>query len=125
MNTSNVWYAALSVVADYSPMTYWEMSNGAVFWWTLSSRSQLMDDRFAEQPFDYSEIISITVFNEIRFRTEVLSCDWPSLIRCLWNVPGLQVEMLTDVNRPPATPPNQAIRLKVLPRREDGSEGEE
>ena len=89
---SEVWHAALSIIADFSPMTYWRMSNGAAFWWTLTSRAQLLDDRFAEQPFSYAEIVSLCVVSEVRFRQEVLSCDWPALRRSLLSVPGLRVE---------------------------------
>src|SRR6185503_11488041 len=77
MTTPEVWYVTLSILADFSPMAYWEMSNGAVFWWRLRSQSQLLPDRFAEQPFSYAEIVSVCVVNEVRFRQEVLSCDWP------------------------------------------------
>ena len=51
MTVPEVWHIALSIIADFSPMTYWEMSNGARYWWTLTSRHQLGDDRFTEQPF--------------------------------------------------------------------------
>src|SRR5690348_6665287 len=97
MTISKTWHAALSIIADFSPMTYWKMSNGAVFWWNLTNRDQLLEDRFSEQPFSYSEIVSVCVVSEVRFKQEVLSCDWPALRQSLLNVPGLSVEELQDV----------------------------
>jgi hypothetical protein len=115
MTTSEVWHAALCIIADYSPMTRWRMSNGAVFWSILTSRDQLDDDRFREQPFSYAEIVSVCVVSEVRFRQEVLSCDWPALRDKLLSVPGLSVEERRDVTMPPASPPNEALHLTVLP----------
>jgi hypothetical protein len=111
MTVPEVWHAALSIIADFSPMTYWEMSNGARYWWTLTSRNQLADDRFTEQPFSYSEIVSVCVVNEVRYREEVLSCDWPALCQGLLKVPGLRVEEMCDVKIPPAAPPNKALQM--------------
>src|SRR5437588_12616302 len=111
MTVPKVWHAALSIIGDFSPMTFWEMSNGARYWWTLTSRHQLGDDRFTEQPFSYSEIVSVCVVNEVRFREEVVSCDWPALHRSLLNIPGLHVQELRDVKIPPAAPPNKALHL--------------
>ncbi|HEY7154670.1 MAG TPA: hypothetical protein VH575_11980 [Gemmataceae bacterium] len=113
MTVSHVWYAALSIIADFSPMTYWQMSNGAEFWWTLSSRNQLCDERFVEEPFSYAEIVSVCVVSDVRFGEEVLSCDWLALRQSLLNVPGLRVQEMRDVKIPPASPPNQALRLTV------------
>jgi hypothetical protein len=87
-------------------MTYWEMSNGARYWWTLTSRDQLGDDRFTEQPFSYTEIVSVCVVSEVRFREEVISCDWPALHQGLLKVAGLRVEEMCDFTIPPAKPPN-------------------
>jgi hypothetical protein len=87
------------------------MTNGAEFWWTLTNRTQLLDDRFAEEPFLYTEIVSVCVVSEVRFRQEVLSCDWLALRQGLLSVPGLHVEEMGDVKIPPASPPNQALRL--------------
>jgi hypothetical protein len=115
MPVSGVWYAALSIVADFSPMAYWRMSNAAAFWWVLTSRTQLLDDRFSEQPFAYAEIVSVCVFSEVRFCQEVLSCDLPALRQGLLNIPGLRVDEMRDVNIPPAFPPNQALCLTVAP----------
>jgi hypothetical protein len=111
MTVSEVWHTALSIIADFSPMTYWRMSNGAEFWWTLTNRTQLLDDRFTERPFSYTEIVSVCVVSEVRFRKEMLSCDWPALRQSLLTVPGLHVEEVGDVKIPPASPPNQALRL--------------
>jgi hypothetical protein len=110
MTSSEVWYAALSIIADYAPMTYWRMSHGAEFW-RPTSRAELLEDRFAEWPFSYTEIVSVCVVSEVRIRQEVLSCDWPALRRSLLNVPGLRVEELRDLTIPPASPPNEALRL--------------
>ena len=99
------WYEALCIVADHGPMAHWQMSNGAAFWWT-PGQSQLGPDRFAEEPFGYDEIVSVTVFDSVQVGREVLACDWPSLRGRL-----LGVEELRDVRRPPASPPNQALHL--------------
>ena len=114
MNVSEVWHAALSIIADFSPMTYWRMSNGAGFWWTLTSQDQLLPDHFAEQPFSYTEIVSVCLFSEVRFRDEVLSCAWPALCQSLLRIPGLRVEELRDVRLPPASPPNQVLHLTAV-----------
>jgi hypothetical protein len=111
MTPTDIWRAALSVIADYSPMTYWQMSNGASFWWTLSSRDQLGNERFTDQPFSYAEIVFVCVVNEVRFRNEVISCDWPGLHRDLQNVPGLVLKSIQDFRIAPASPPNQALHL--------------
>jgi hypothetical protein len=111
MTIPEIWRAALSVIADFSPMTYWEMSNGARFWWTLTSRNQLRDDCFAEQPFSYTEIVSVCVVSEVRFREGVLLCDWPALHQGLLKVPGLRVEEMCDIKIPPAAAPNKALHL--------------
>ena len=111
MTASRVWHAALSILADFSPETFWEMSNGAVFWWTLTSRNQLGDDRFTEEPFDYAEIVSVFVVKEVRFGEEVLSCDWDAIQQSLLKVPALRIEEMHDFNIPPAAPPNQALHL--------------
>ena len=104
------WREALGIVADYAPMAYWQLSNGATFWWT-PGRPQLGPDRFAEEPFRYDEIVSVTVFDSVRMSREVVACDWPSLRGLLLGVRGLRVEELRDVRRPPASPPNQALHL--------------
>jgi hypothetical protein len=109
-----VWREALGIIADHGPMTWWVMSNGAVFWWT-PGRSQLGADRFTEEPFGYDEIVSVTVFDVVRAGREVLDCDWPSLRGQLLGVRGLRVEELRDVRRPPASPPNQALHLTPAP----------
>jgi hypothetical protein len=111
MTVSEVWYATLSIIADFSPVTYWRMSNGAAFWWTLTSRAQLGEDRFTDQPFSYTEIVSVCIVSEVRFRQEVLSCDWPALRQSLLSVPGLRAEEMCDMKIPPASPPNQALHL--------------
>lgn len=111
MTVSKVWRDALSIIADFSPMTYWRMSNGAALWWTLSSRAQLLDDRFTEQPFLYPEIVSVCVVSEVRFREEVLSCDWPALHQGLLSVSRLHVDEILNLEIPPASPPNRALRL--------------
>ncbi len=113
MTQSEVWHAALSIIADYSPMAYWWMSNGAVFGWILTNRAQLLQDRFSEQPFEYTEIDSVCVFKEIRLGQEIVSCDWPALRNRLMEIPGLRVEELRDVIIPPASVPNQVLRLSV------------
>lgn len=110
---SDVWYAALRIIADFSPMTYWRMSNDAEFWWTLTSRAQLLGDRFAEEPFTYADIVLVWVISEVRFRQEVFSCDWPALHRGLLSVKGLLVEETRDFRIPPVSPPNHALRLSV------------
>jgi hypothetical protein len=115
MTTSDVWLAALRIIADYSPMTWWQTSNGAVFWMTLTSRNQLDEDCFSETPFSYAEIVSVCVVSEVRFRQEVLSRDWPALKQKLLSVPGLSVEERRDLTIPPASPPNEALRLTVSP----------
>ena len=97
MTVSEVWHAALSVIADFAPCSYWRMSNGAVFWWTLTSRDQLLDDRFAAQPFSYAEIVSVCVVGEVRFRDEVLSCDWPALRGRLLNIHGFELRNSTTL----------------------------
>ena len=111
MNFTRVWTEALGILADHAPMSYWRMANGSEFWWTLTGREQLLADRFADEPFRFSEIESVTVFREVRIGEEVLACDWPALRAALDEVPGLQVTRLSDVILPPATPPNQAVRL--------------
>lgn len=115
MNGARVWHATLSVIADYSPMTHWRMSNGAAFWWTLISRDQLLDDRFAEQPFCYAEIVSVCVFNEVRLGKEIVTCDWRGLRLRLLNIPGLRLEEMRDVTLAPASPPNEALFLTAPP----------
>jgi hypothetical protein len=104
MSVSETWCAALSVIADHSPMTFWRMSNGAVFWWILTSRAHLLDEQFAEQPFRYTEIVSGCVFSEVRMGKEVVSCDWPVLRESLLNIPGLRAEKMKDVRMPPFLP---------------------
>jgi hypothetical protein len=111
MTVPEVWHAALSIIADFSPMTHWEMSNGARFWWTLTNRSQLGGERFSEQPFSYLEIVSVCVVSEVRLRNEVLSCDLSTLHEGLLKVPGLRVEVMRDVKIPPAAPPNKVLHL--------------
>src|SRR5947209_2866529 len=111
MIVSEVWRAALSIIADLSPQTYWRMSNGAEFWWTLTSRAQLLDDRFAEEAYYYAEIVSVSVFNDVRYGHKLLSCDWPTLRQRLLSIEGLQVEELCDVTIQNASPPNQVLRL--------------
>lgn len=111
MTVPEVWHPALSIIADFSPMTYWEMSNGAQYWWTLTSRNQLGDDRFTEHPFSYAEIVSVWVVSEVRFREEVLTSDWPALHQRLLKVAGLRVEEMCDFTIPPAKPPNKALHL--------------
>jgi hypothetical protein len=114
MNSSQIWHAALSIVADFSPMAYWRMSNGAEFWWILGNREQLLRDRFSEQPFDYSEIVSISVYCEVRLGKVSFSCDWPALLDALLVVHGLRVEELRDVKIPAASVPNHVLRLSVM-----------
>src|SRR5262249_52805632 len=111
VDATRVWSEALGILADHAPMSYWRMANGAGFWWTLTGREQLLADRFADEPFGFSQIESVTAFREVRYWGEVMSCDWPSLREALAGVEGLEVTELTDVELPPATPPNQAVRL--------------
>jgi hypothetical protein len=113
MHAANAWHAALCVLADYSPMTYWRMANGAEFWWSISDRSELLSDRFAGEPFHYSEIVSAIVFREVRLGDEVLACDWEAVYRELSAVGGLRVEAVSGLFIPPASPPNEALRLSV------------
>jgi hypothetical protein len=111
VNETRIWFETLGILADQSPMCYWRMSNGAVFWWSLISRSQLLADRFAIEPFRFSEIESITVFREVRFGDERMGCDWIGLRADLDRVTGLQMIEFINLVLPPATPPNQAIQL--------------
>ena len=113
MTASDVWFRALSIIADHSPMTYWRMSNGAEFWWTLTNREQLLPDRFVEEPFSYAEIVEICVFNEVKVRQEVFSTNWASLLEALAQVPGLRVKELKDVKMLPAAPPNKVLCLSA------------
>ena len=107
---SEVWYAALCAIADHNPAVFWRMANGASFWW-MPDRSQLGLDRFSSAPFTYTEIVSITVFDTVPIQPGGWNCDWQSLRGQLLGVVGLKVEELRDVSCPPATPPNQAMRL--------------
>jgi hypothetical protein len=111
MTVSQVWHTALSIIADFSPMTYWQMSNGAAFWWTLTNRAQLRDERFAEEPFFFAEIVSVYLVSEVHLHEELLTCDWPALRQSLLNVPGLRVQEMRDFKVPPASPPNKALHL--------------
>ena len=111
MHAIRVWSETLGILADYSPMSCWHMTSGARFWWTLTGRSQLLADRFADEHCRFSEIESVTAFREIRFKDEVLACDWSALREALAGVRGLEVTELTDLEMPPATPPNQAVPL--------------
>jgi hypothetical protein len=110
---SEIWYAALCLLADFSPPTYWRMSNGAEFWWTLRDRSQLLEASFVDEPFAFSEIVSIRVFDKIRANQEVLSCNWAVLKERLVNIPGLRVVTLNDICIPPASRPNMVLELRV------------
>jgi hypothetical protein len=113
MDTADIWYAALGILADLRPLAYWEMSNGASFWWILTDRSQLLADRFAEQPFTYSEIVSILVILEGTFGQSRVSCDWPSIKNGLLAIPGLGVVEVRDAQMAEVAVPNRALRLTV------------
>ena len=109
------WSAALGVIVDYQPMTYWRMTNGAEFWWTLSGRHELLADRFAEQPFRYAEIESLTVYREARAGREVWACDWLGLCEALACIRGIRLAPLAGVRPWPSSPPTDALVLVADP----------
>jgi hypothetical protein len=109
-SVADAWYEALCVIADHRPAAFWQLSDGAAFWW-MPDRSRLGPDRFTAEPFTYAEVVSITLFDAVRMGHEVFACDWPSLRSRLLGLRGLRVEELRDVRLPPATPPNRAMRL--------------
>jgi hypothetical protein len=82
------WYDALCAIADHSPMAYWQMSNGAEFWW-MPGRSQLGPDRFTREPFSYAEIVSVTVFDTVPIKPGGWACDFEALRARLTGVTGL------------------------------------
>jgi hypothetical protein len=107
------WYPALAVIADHRPVAFWRMANGAVFWWTPSGRHELLADRFAEEPFLYAEIESVTVYREVRAGREVLGCDWPAVCEELAGVLGVRVRSLEGVRAFPSSPPTEALVLEA------------
>lgn len=106
--TNRTWRAALGVIADHEPYAYWRMANGAEFGWIVG-RSELLADRFAAQPFAYSEIVSVTVYSEARAAGGTIACDWASLTDALSAVPGLDVVPVSGVSPWPDTPPTDAM----------------
>ncbi len=106
----NAWLETLCVLADDALPAYWLIANGSEFWWT-PERSQLGADRFINEPFAYSEIVSITVFDSVPFKSNVWTCDFESLREKLSRIDGLRVEESCDLNIPPAAPPNRALHL--------------
>jgi hypothetical protein len=113
VNQSEIWHQALCILADFSAIAYWRMTDGAEFWWTLTDRSQLRNSRFADEPFSYSEIVCIQVFDEVRTQQEVLSCDLPKIKERLLCISGLRVTTLRDLCILPATSPNMVLELTV------------
>ena len=110
MGVNAVWFPALSIIANLQPMAYWRLTYGAEFWW-VPDRSEILPKGFATQPFTYSEIASITMFDRVQAGKEILAHDWPLLRERLLAVEGLQVRELQNVQRPPATSPNRALCL--------------
>jgi len=111
-SANEVWFTALSLLADEALPLYWRLSYGAVFWWT-PGRSELLPTGFATQPFAYEEVTSVTLFDAFRFGKEVITCDLPSMAVRLGAVAGLLVTELQDVSCPPIKPPSRALQLTL------------
>jgi len=107
---ASVWHEALCILAEYSPPAYWEMANGASFWWNLQP-GELGADRFTTTPFDYDEIVSIRVFNVIGVGNWAVTCDWVPLRSRLLGVGGVRIAEYHDIKYGPAMPPNQMLHL--------------
>lgn len=106
------WYEALCVIAERRPAAYWRMANGAEFWW-IPDRSQLGADRFRTEPFTYSEISSVMVFDHVLMGPNGCSCDWDAVYRELATSATLHIEHLQDVTFQAVVPPNNAIQLSL------------
>ncbi len=122
----SAWYSALSVLADSSALVYWRMANGVSFWWKLTDRSQLQNDRVRDQPILFSEIASVTIYREARAGREIFHFDWPTMKELLERIAGLRVNLLAGVRPWPSCPPTDALELtatdagpEVAPARSD------
>src|SRR4051794_4329 len=107
---AEVWHRALLVIARQRPMAYWRMKYGAAFWWS-PDEAELLPDRFATQPFGYSEIERVTIYRECRAGNDVFGCDWSAVKAGLASSPGVRVVLLEGVRPWPSSPPTEALEL--------------
>ena len=96
LNRDATWLEALTIIAGLRVPAFWCMSNGATFWWMLD-QSQLGADRFLSEPFTYSEITSITIFNRANLNGWTPECDLEQLRPVLLSIKGLAVDSLCDL----------------------------
>ena len=106
------WYSALLVIARLRPMAYWRMTYGAEFWWS-PGEGELLADRFATQPFGYSDIERVTVYHECQFGKEVFGCDWAAVKCGLTSAEGIRIVPLEGVRPWPSSPPTEALELSA------------
>jgi hypothetical protein len=112
---AEAWFSALRVLTEFEPYAFWRLANGAAFWW-LPTPTELLTDRFTHEPFCYSEIVSLAVFDRLEFGDLKAECDWSELRDRLRSVSGLEVKELENVRLPPANPPNRALQLTAAHR---------
>ena len=105
------WYLSLCVLADHQILAHWRMTNGAAFWWTLTDRSQLHPNGFRDEPFLFSEIVTVTIYREARVGREAFSFEWAKMKELLESIPGMRVTRLAGVQPWPSSPPTDALEL--------------
>ncbi len=105
------WYLSLCVLADHQVLAHWRMTSGAAFWWTLTDRSQLQPNGFRDEPFLFSDIVTVTIYRDARVDREAFNFEWAKVNEVLQSIPGMRVTRLAGVRPWPSNPPTDALEL--------------
>jgi hypothetical protein len=122
-NHAEVWRDTVSVLGEYSPLTFWRTSETErpEFWWAISAaEDDLRDDHVLgflnpDDPLYYGTIQGAVVFKQHPGNTKepYPAESWGRLKQDLRDVRGLTVVEVRDVDVPGATFPNEALELRA------------